>query len=145
MFRMANARKNQLIDTEVQLSLSMAAADGTRQFFELNLERKMINFFPLSWTVVHPIEPGSPLYGMGPEAFARGDGEFFIQIKSYDDTFAQTIFVRKSYGFSEVIHGAKFAFIFSRSEMGATIIDLHRLDEFAPAVMPAQAQLEIKP
>lgn len=145
MFRMANARNNQLIDTEVQLSLAMTAADGTRQFFDLALERKMINFFPLSWTVVHPIEPGSPLYGMGPEVFIHGDGEFFIQIKAFDDTFAQTIFIRKSYSFSELIHGAKFAFIIGRSESGATIIDLHRLSEHAIAALPAQSLLEAKP
>ncbi len=136
MFRMANARKNQLIETEVQVALSLAAEDGTRQFFELPLERSKINFFALSWTVVHPIEPGSPLYGKGPEFFRERDGELFIQIKAFDDTFAQTIYIRNSYTFEEIVHGAKFAFIFSRTETGTTAIDLHRLDEHTLVELP---------
>lgn len=136
MFRMANARKNQLIETEVQLSLSMAGPDGTRQFFDLQLERKMIHFFPLSWTIVHPIEPGSPLYGMGAEDFRKQDGEFFIQIKAFDDSFAQMLYIRNSYSFSEVVHGAKFTFIFGRDENGLTYIDLHRISEHTLVELP---------
>ncbi len=136
MFRMANARKNQLIETEVQFSLSMAGPEGTRQFFDLQLERKMIHFFPLSWTIVHPIESGSPLYGMTAEDFKKRDGEFFIQIKAFDDTFAQMIYIRNSYSFSEVVHGAKFAFIFGRDEKGSTYIELDRLDEHSLVDLP---------
>ncbi len=134
MFRMANARNNQLIETEVQVSLSMVdPADGTRRFHELALERKSINFFPLSWTIVHPIDADSPLRGLTAEDFRDGDGEFFIQIKAFDDSFSQTVYVRNSFRFDEVVYGAKFEFIFGRAESGATTIDLHRIDEHAPA------------
>jgi inward rectifier potassium channel len=137
MFRFANARSNQLIETEVLMNISIIGADGVRRFQDLNLERKKIHFFPLSWTIVHPIEPDSPLYGMTAEDFKNGDGEFFVQIKAFDDTFAQTIYIRNSYRFDEVVYGAKFAFIFGRSESGSTTIDLGRLDEHDPVVLPA--------
>ena len=144
MFRMANARKNQLIDTEVQVSLSMSDADGKRQFHDLKLERKMIQFFPLSWTVVHPIEPGSPLFGMSAGDYEKREGEVFIQVKSFDDSFAQTIFIRNSYTFEELVYGAKFAFIFGRNDKGSTYIDLHRLNEHQQAELPPPSQALLK-
>ncbi len=137
MFRLANARKNQLIESEVQLSLSMRNAEtGKTQFYDLQLERKMIHFFPLSWTIVHPIDRKSPLYGFTLEDFKNRNGEFFIQFKAFDDTFAQTIYLRYSYQFDELIYGAKFAFIFSRQENGKTAIELNRLDEYDLVTIP---------
>jgi inward rectifier potassium channel len=137
MFRVANGRKNEMIETEIQVSLSKSNADGSRQFFELPLERSNIKFFPLSWTIVHPIDAESPLYGMGKDAFRRS-GEIFIQMKTFDDVFAQTLYIRSSYRFEDVVYGARFSFIFGRNEAGATTIDLHRLDEFEPADLPQE-------
>lgn len=137
MFRLANARKNQLIESEIQLSLSMRDPEtGKTQFFDLQLERKMIHFFPLSWTIVHPIDSKSPLYGFTADDFKKRNGEFFIQFKAFDDTFAQTIYLRYSYQFEELIYGAKFAFIFSRQENGKTAIELNRLDEYDLVSIP---------
>jgi len=144
MFRMANARKNQLIDTEVQVSLSMSDADGKRQFHDLKLERKMIQFFPLSWTVVHPIEPGSPLFGMSAGDYEKQEGEVFIQVKAFDDSFAQTIFIRNSYTFDELVYGAKFAFIFGRNDKGSTYIDLNRLNEHQQAELHPPSPVLLK-
>jgi len=131
MFRIANAKKNQLIEAGVQFNLSLGRPDGTRQFFDLPLERKMIHFFALSWTIVHPIDGHSPLFGLTAEDFKTRDGEFYIQFKAFDDSFAQTIYIRNSYRFDEVIYGAKFNFIFGRNESGGTYIDLDRLNEHA--------------
>ncbi len=141
MFRVANGRRNEMIETEIQVALSLAAPDGTRRFFELPLERRSISFFPLSWTIVHPIDSESPLWGMGPEDF-KARGELFIQMKSFDDVFSQTLYIRSSYRFEEIVYGAKFTFIFGRNEAGATTIDLHRLDEFEPAELPITAKPE---
>jgi inward rectifier potassium channel len=138
MFRFANARNNQLIETEAEVSLSWVdPRTGTRNFLELPLERSRIQFFPLSWTIVHPIDEASPLRGMTAEDFRNGDGEFFVHIKAYDDAFGQTVYVRHSYRFDEIVYGAKFAFIFERSPTGGTTLDLRRLNEHAPADLPA--------
>ena len=141
MFRFANARNNQMIETEVVVSLSKVdPRTGTRSFHDLPLERNRIQFFPLSWTIVHPIDETSPLWGMTAEDFRNGDGEFFVQIKAYDDAFGQTVYMRYSYRLDEVVFGAKFAFIFGRAESGATILDLHRLNEHETAALPAIAK-----
>ncbi|MDB5104264.1 MAG: ion transporter [Fibrobacteres bacterium] len=144
MFRVANGRRNEMIETEIQVALSLPAPDGKRRFYDLPLERRSINFFPLSWTVVHPIDAESPLYGMGAEHF-KDAGEIFIQMKSFDDVFSQTLYIRSSYRFEDIVYGASFTFIFGRNERGATTIDLHRLDEHEPAELPLLDPAETRP
>ena len=66
MFRVANGRTNQLIELKAQVLLGrFATEDGrkVRRFDNLTLERAEVMFFPLSWTVVHPITADSPLAG----------------------------------------------------------------------------------
>jgi inward rectifier potassium channel len=59
MFRIIHERANQLIDVEVEVSLSRleTKVDGTRtrRYYSLPLERKKVSFFPNNWTLVHPI------------------------------------------------------------------------------------------
>src|ERR1035437_3010703 len=77
MFRIVNERKNQLI--EVEAAISVAMLDETdpknRKFFNLKLELTKINFFPMSWTIVHPIDENSPLWGMTEADFKQRDIE----------------------------------------------------------------------
>src|SRR5262249_47899192 len=69
-FRIANARSNQIIELEAKVLFTRMNAKGEpqgkvgRQFHELALERRRVAFFPLSWTIVHPIDEQSPLYGL---------------------------------------------------------------------------------
>ena len=65
-FRIVNQRSNVLI--EIRASVILMIIDGssgvpTRQFVTLTTERDNIYFFPLTWTVVHPIDESSPLFG----------------------------------------------------------------------------------
>ncbi len=139
MFRMANARKHALIEVEVQVGVSWVAGEGEtarRRFQELSLERNSINFFALTWTVVHPIDNQSPLTGMGVDELMRADAEFFIWIKAYDDSFNQTVHTRFSYKSNEIIWGAKFTRAFSQAENGITYVDLHRLSEHESVTLP---------
>ncbi len=139
MFRMANARKHALIEVEVQVGVSWVQGEGEsvrRRFQELTLERKSINFFALTWTVVHPIDDQSPLAGMGYDELMKADAEFFIWIKAYDDSFNQTVHARFSYKSAEVIWGAKFIRAFTQAENGITYVDLHRISEHERVTVP---------
>src|ERR1700733_9517256 len=63
-FRITNARSNVLMDLEARvLLMTVDPVDGQlkRDYFALPLERKTVYFFPLTWTVVHPIDSASPL------------------------------------------------------------------------------------
>jgi len=60
MFRFASGSKNQLIEAEVDVVISYWSASGNRRIFKgVNLERTKINFFSMSWTIVHPIDEKS--------------------------------------------------------------------------------------
>ena len=62
-FRMVNRRANTLIEPAATLMLmTVDRTDGTsrREFSVLKLERASIMLFPLTWTIVHPIDCRQP-------------------------------------------------------------------------------------
>ncbi len=133
MFRLANARKNQLIEVEIQVILSLnEETDGVvkRNFHDLKLERQKVNFFPLSWTVVHPITEESPLQNINYNVLIDSNAEFIVLLKAYDDKFSQTVHSRTSYKFDEIVWGAKFKNIFVEPKNEITAIDLGKIHDF---------------
>lgn len=71
-FRVANRRSNNLmeIDARVLLMTVEPSGDGPlRRYKPLELERASVQFLPLTWTVVHPIDASSPLWNQTAEIF----------------------------------------------------------------------------
>lgn len=140
MFRIVNQRSNQLIEVEAEVTLSYQEKDRkTRSFAALGLERKRINLFPLSWTIVHPVNEESPFYGMSEADIRDTDAEIIVLIKAFDDTFSQTIYSRSSYKPSELVWGAKFLPMFTQTEEGNTRLDLRLIDAVEKADLPEPA------
>jgi len=137
-FRLANRRSNNLMEIEARVMLSTVESSEQgqlRKYKYLTLERHQVQFLPLTWTIVHPIDQESPLWGKGPDDLARHQAEFLIMIKAFDDTFFQTVHVRHSYRFEEVVWGARFAPAFEPDAQGEMVLDLQKLSEIAPAEM----------
>jgi inward rectifier potassium channel len=132
-FRIANQRRNQIIELQARVFLSRVdRLDGrvTRSFHELELERDHVAFFPLTWTVVHPIDEGSPFHGLNREQLLACDAEIMILLSGVDDTVSQTVHARSSYKADEVAWNTRFANIYQRAESGnPTSIDIARLDD----------------
>jgi inward rectifier potassium channel len=131
-FRITNARSNVLMDLEARvLLMTVDPVNGQlkRDFFDLPLERRHVYFFPLTWTIVHPIDSASPLFGKTPEDLARTSTEVLILIKGFDDTFSQTVHAQYSYRYDEFVWGAKFVPAFSVDPGGDLILDVNRIDE----------------
>jgi inward rectifier potassium channel len=103
-----------------------------RKYRTLSLERSAIQFLPLTWTLVHPVDNSSPLWGLGAADLARLQAEFLILIKAFDDTFFQTVHVRHSYRHDEVVWGARFLPAFEADASGKMVLDLKRLSEITP-------------
>lgn len=137
MFRIANRKKSQMVELEAKLLLSrwVAGVNGaTREFVPLRLERDRVAFFPLTWTVVHPIDEESTLFGATPEDLTRWDAEFLILLSGIDETFAQTVHARSSYKANEVVWGAKFRSVFNRvGEDGVVSVNLRELHDIERA------------
>jgi inward rectifier potassium channel len=133
-FRIANARSNELIEVEAKLLLSrFKPGGGGREFIPLRLEREKVVFFPLSWTVVHPIDEASPLRSATPQDLLASQTEFLILLTAFDESFSQTVHARSSYSAEDVVWGARFASVFNPPrEDGVLSIDIGRLHEIQP-------------
>ena len=142
MFRITNARTNQLVELEAKVVLAKFDPEfaGQRRFYPLNLERNKVSFFPLSWTVVHPIDEDSPLWGYTPEQLRREDAEFLVLLTGFDETFSQTVHTRSSYKAGELIWNAKFSNIFKNSGDNELLtIDINRLHSIEPVGTAAES------
>jgi inward rectifier potassium channel len=141
MFRLANTRDSELFDVSAEVALARRRPGSTakeRLFESLSLERPSVTFFPLSWTVVHPIEASSPMSGLTAEDLTDTEAEFVVRLTAYDETTGQTVHARSSYKAAEVKWGAKFVNIIEQDSADGIIrVDVTRLDEIEPAVLPA--------
>ena len=137
MFRLVNGRSNQLIEVRVQVLFARFVNENgrvVRRFDFLELERNKVTFFPLSWTVVHPIDETSPLFGLSDEDYIRTDAEILILLTATDETFSQAVHTRSSYKPHEIRCGHKFVSIYNEVEDGEPIsIDIRKLSLVVPA------------
>jgi inward rectifier potassium channel len=133
MFRVTNGRRSQLIELRATVLFArFEEIDGgrVRRFYPLNLERDRVVFFPLSWTVVHPIDEASPLRGLTEEDLLNSEAEFLVLFTGIDETFSQRVHTRSSYQADEVIWNARFRDIYNRSANSHLLtVDIRRLHD----------------
>ncbi|SMO51490.1 ion channel [Fodinibius sediminis] len=129
MFRIANKRRGQLMELSAKVIFSFME-DGRRVYEELPLERDSVTFFPLNWTIVHPITEGSPLRDKKPGTLRKKDAEILILLTGYAETFSQTVHTRSSYKYSEIAWGARFSNIFNVRDDGRLSINMEQISDF---------------
>lgn len=134
MFRFVTLKeKHTLTNVQVKVNVAMKAPEaegGQYRFFDLPLERSHIDNLPMNFTVVHPIDEQSPLYGMQPDDYAAADVEIFVLINAFDDVYSATVQQRTSYVYEELQHGVKFVPMYHESNDGSTtILEMDLLDE----------------
>jgi len=135
-FRVVNMRSNVLI--ELKASVMLMTVEGppgqrTRKFQNLTLERDSIYFFPLTWTIVHPIDESSPFYGKTKAELEELQAEVLILMKGFDDTFSQTVNARYSYRYDELEWGARFSPAFYINEAGHMVLEINDVGKFVKA------------
>ncbi|MFY0591551.1 ion channel [Roseivirga sp.] len=134
MFRFSNKSKNQLIESEVDVVITYWSNKDKRRIFKpVDLERKKINFFSMSWTVVHPITEKSPIFEWSVEDFKEKQVEVIVMFKAFDDTYARQVYDRTSYIAEEITWGESFSPIYNTLEKGKIHIDMEKLSETEPA------------
>ena len=133
-FRIINARNNQLIELRARVLFSRfenVNGNRIRKYHELTLERHKVVFFPLSWTIVHPIDENSPMYGATQEELLTNNAEFLILLTGIDETFSQTVHARSSYRADEVVWGARFSNLYIQDHDGHILgVDMNRFHRF---------------
>jgi inward rectifier potassium channel len=129
MFRITNGRSNQLVELEAKVLFSYIEG-SSRKYNQLTLERTRVVFFPLSWTIVHPIDERSPLFGLTHADLIAKDAEFLILLAGVDETFSQIVHARSSYKAGEIQFGRRFVNIYNPiDDDGVVSIDVRKLSE----------------
>ncbi len=136
MFRFMSYKENHtLTDVEVKVTFGITGNEQNKEvfkFYTLPLERSKIDSLVMNWTVVHPIDEESPLFGLTHEELQNSDAEIYVLVRGFDDIFSNTVLQRTSYRFKEeVIFNAKFQKMFRESPDGnTTIMELNKLNDF---------------
>jgi inward rectifier potassium channel len=133
-FRIVNQRANNLMELEAKvLFMTVEGPPGQlrRDYKVLKLERHNVFFFPLTWTIVHPIDEHSPLHGKTAQDLERLQAEILILIKGFDDTFSQTVHSRYSYRYDEIAWGARFVPAFDTDAEGALVLEVNKVGALA--------------
>jgi inward rectifier potassium channel len=132
MFRLANLRRNILIDLEIEIIFSfneMVNGKVMRRFYPLEVERRKVSVLTMNWTIVHPLDENSPLVDMTQDDLEKSEAGFAILLRAFDDTFSQTVHSRTSYQYHEIVWGAKFKPVFDRDEDGRIVLDLSKISD----------------
>ena len=127
MFRLMNKRTNVMIEPKIKVTLAINELDDkggfSRKFFNLNLEREKIMYLPSTWTIVHEIEEGSPLYKYTDEQLLKLNAELLVLIEYYEDAFTQNVYQMHSYSFNDLRNNYKFTPAYYFDENGQAILD----------------------
>jgi inward rectifier potassium channel len=109
--------------------VGMKGGTPERKFDYLTLERDNVLLFPLTWTIVHPIDAASPLAGKTAQELTEMQAEFIVFIKAFDETFSQTVHSRYSYRADEIVWGAKFLPAFQIEESGGLLLEVDKVGD----------------
>src|SRR5271157_6364916 len=136
-FRVANARSNELIEVSAKVLLSrFEQIDGnrTRRYYPLQLERPSVTFLPLTWTVVHPINESSPMFGETPQSLRESQSELLVLVSGFDEIFSTTVQTRTSFIPEEILFGYRFAnaFVITASANKKVAVDMRQFDKVEP-------------
>lgn len=134
MFRVVPYKDNHVLtDVEVKVSLALQVQENNIQvnkFYNLTLERHKLDSLPMNWTIVHPINEESPLFGFGAADLQTSDAELYVLLGGFDDVYSSRVLQRTSYTYAEIKMDARFAPMYRESTDGrTTILEMHKLHD----------------
>ena len=138
MFRMVNRRSNNLINLEVMVAMrkyEMENGEEKMRFYRLPLERDKVKVFPMTWTIVHPIDQDSPFYGCNQQKLIEQNAEIMVMVSAYDEIFGQIIHDRMSYTMEDIIYGARFKKAFFTNDKGMMEVHVDKVDLWEKAAL----------
>ena len=134
MMRFVHTKVDSYSDVNASLTIAILEDKNnvpTYQYYGADLELDFIKLMSLSWTLVHPLNEKSPVYGFTQQDFIDKKVEFLYFIKAYDENFSNNVLKRKSYNASNMVFNAKFEPMFTRSnDDTTTILDYSKLNNF---------------
>ena len=136
MLRVGNERGNQILEATIRVALvrTEITKEKTKfyRMYDLRLSRERSPAMARSWTVLHPIDADSPLFGATPESVVRDEIELIVNLVGTDDTSLQPVHARRRYQEHEIIWGARHADILTEDEEGNIVVDVRRFHDINP-------------
>jgi inward rectifier potassium channel len=136
MLRVGNERGNLILEATIRVSLvrTEKTQEGVTfyRMYDLALARERSPAMTRSWTVLHPIVKGSPLFGATPTSVARDEIELMVTVVGVDDTSLQPVHARHRYEHQEIVWGARHADILSEEPDGTIVVDMRNFHEIVP-------------
>jgi inward rectifier potassium channel len=135
--RLANARASFISEATAKLWVlrPMLTAEGRRfvGFEPMRLVKSENPALALSWTLFHPIEADSPLYGLDAKSLEASELNFIVSINGFDETAAQIVRARHTFTAQDVRPGHEYVDIISLDEQGVRHVDYGKIHETRPA------------
>jgi inward rectifier potassium channel len=132
IFRMANARSNFISEAGAKLWMLSATVteEGRRLvgFEQMRLIKSENPTFALSWTLFHPINEGSPLFGIEPDRLAASEINFIVSIVGFDETSGQTVHARDVFTAQDLRFGQEYVDFVWVDDQGLRHIDYSKID-----------------
>jgi inward rectifier potassium channel len=133
MLRLANERHNIISSATAKLWLfkNIVSMEGEtlRRFYELPLTQNQNPGLALSWTIYHVLDERSPLYQTNADDLEAYKASLALVVSGYDVVAAQTVHARKSYEYSDIRFGHRYADILDTSDDGRLRVDYGRFHE----------------
>jgi inward rectifier potassium channel len=140
LFRLANARANQIIEAELTVvavrSEKTVEGETIRKIYDLKLRRSRSSVFSLTWLAIHPITPDSPLHGLDAAAIAASGITIMVSVSGLDEHLGATVHARHAYAATDVVVGARFVDILAVHADGSAVVDYRRFHEVGPITPP---------
>jgi inward rectifier potassium channel len=131
MLRVANARHSFLSEATAKLWWlgPIVTAEGTRfvGFLPMRLLRAENPALSLSWTLFHPIDEASPLYGRSAADIIADDVNLVLSIAGVDETSSQSVHSRHVYASDDLNWGHQFVDMFRRDENERMHVDFSKI------------------
>jgi inward rectifier potassium channel len=136
MFRVANERHNFILEATAQIYLIIdemtEEGESMRRIHELKLIRQRTPSLVLTWTIMHSIDPDSPLYGLTKQDLEQRRANISVLISGVDETVAYSISARYSYDNQEILFDRRFEDIILKSDNGDRYFDYSRFHQVQP-------------
>jgi inward rectifier potassium channel len=136
MFRLANARGNDLVEASVRVAVlkpeTTSEGHELRRLHDAELNRARTPLFSLSWVVMHTIDDDSPLRGETLETLEAQGCIVIVSFVGLDGTFGQTVYARHIYRPPDIVFGHRFVDVIDNTEDGRVVLDYRKFHDVEP-------------
>ena len=129
MLKMVNQRNSVLLKASAKCTLAIDTEDKTRSYHTIDLQMDYIQFFPLTWTLVHKIGADSPFNNLDITQIRERNAELIVMVEALDETFSQNVIEKRSFAGDQWISGVKFKRNFSVNNEGEIELRIDELNE----------------